>query len=103
MSHETTYRKNLFLAPCFSGLPSADNSWRKEGSRDEEHRVLQRAVVLCGDCFAGTDLAGYFPVPDSTKKNPQGAMHQRETSLSASSETNDPTECLPTRGNPCGM
>lgn len=83
--------------------PSADNSWRKEGSRDQNHRVLHRAVVHRGNGGAGPDLAGHFSVLDSTKKNPQGAMYQGETSLSASSETNDPTECLPSRGNPCGM
>lgn len=60
-------------------------------------------MVHYGNGHAGPDLAGHFPVLNSTKKNPQGTMYQRETSLGTSSETNGSTERLPTRGNPCGM
>jgi hypothetical protein len=60
-------------------------------------------VVYYGNGCGGPDLVGHFSVLDSTKKNPQGTMYQRATSLGTSSETNDPTERLPTRGNPCGM
>lgn len=83
--------------------PGADNSGRKEGNRDQRHGVLQGDVVPCGNGSSGPDLAGHFSVLDSTKKNPQAAMDQGATSLSASSEENDPAECLPTGGNPCGM
>lgn len=51
---------------------------------------------------AGLDLVGHFSVSDTTKKNPQRTIYQRETSLSTSSEENVSTECLSTGGNPWG-
>lgn len=51
---------------------------------------------------AGLDPAGHFSVSDTTKKNPQRAIYQREASLSAYSEENVSAECLSTGGNPHG-
>lgn len=52
---------------------------------------------------AGLDLVGHFSVSDTTKKNPQRTIYQRETSLGTSPEENVSTECLSTGGNACGM
>lgn len=83
--------------------PGADNSWRKERIRKQKHGVLQRVVVHSVNGSAGLDFVGHFPVPDTTEKNPQRTIYQREASPSASSKTNVSIECLPTWGNPCGM
>ena len=83
--------------------PGADNSWRKERIENQKHGVLQLVVVHSVNGSAGLDFVGHFPVPDPTEKNPQRTIYQREASPSASSKTKVSTECLPTRGNPCGM
>lgn len=51
---------------------------------------------------AGLDLIGHFSVPDTTKKNPQGAVHPGETPAGPASEEDDTFECLPFEGNPSG-
>lgn len=91
-----------FPVPGFC-RPGCDDSWRKERIGEQKHRVLQRVMVHCVNGNARLDLVGHFSVSDTTKKNPQRTIYQRETSLSTCSEENVSTECLPTGGNPCGM